>query len=865
MAVSFTRRFLFDPGSNILLNIESVNVLDLQPPGQVVGVGTGVACMVGEFEDGPFNFPYQVVSPNDLASTFGTLGYTYGGVQGLNPCAIARKADGALTPEFWNGNGFVQLNAKQFSALVLARANTSIGNVTFTPQAFITGASAFRYNLTPSGSSIALDLGPTGTYSTATFTGTAGTVTGSGAAFGSITAGMSVVLQYDSAASFTTFFQTGDTTVAAVVARINQYAGFAFAAAAGGQLQLTGLQLGNGGQVQVVSGSAGTLTDLGLTVGTTTGTGNVNNLTAVTPQEVATVIQAAVSGSKVEVDALGRLRISNTTTPSTGTILVGTVTATALGFTAGQAGNASPAASVIGAPVATLPAGTLTLSVDGSAPFNITITSAEALSAVITAINSAAGFTFAYGDVGVTVLRLIGRLQNGSGSITISASSGALLVALGLTAGTTAAPLFQAGSIPAGTVVQVPATTAQYVTMQSIYFTSGGVFLGATSVAAGGTPLAINGPWAVPVRPALDDGTQSGASATTVTQVSTPPLGWSLSCINLFSLSNALTESQIDAAYVTSLASTLNMSTVAKTINMIWSARQSNTVRTQLGANADTASASGLSGRIAVIRTPLGTTEAAATSINAQPGVGAYRDQRVVYCWPQARTYVPLIAQLGTAGNPQGTTYTAFTPDGNVDVGADGFLISIMSQLPPEENPGQLTPFSGGIVSLESSPNAQGLMLSDYIVLKAAGICALRYDTDDATAIFQSGVTSVNPVVNPGLVRISRRRMADYIQDSLANAMSAFGKKLSTQARRKSIVGEINNFLYGLLSKENPANQRIGGYTVDPTTGNTQTTLAQGMFRVIINVRTLPSLDSIVLQTTVGENVQVQEVLPLAA
>jgi hypothetical protein len=200
-----------------------------------------------------------------------------------------------------------------------------------------------------------------------------------------------------------------------------------------------------------------------------------------------------------------------------------------------------------------------------------------------------------------------------------------------------------------------------------------------------------------------------------------------------------------------------------------------------------------------------------------------------------------------------------------VDVGADGFLCAIMSQLPPEENPGQLTPFSGGIVSLESGANVQGFTINDYILFKASGICALRWDADDGVAIFQSGVTSVNPAINPGLVRISRRRMADYIQDSLAQAMTSFGKKLSTSARRKAIVGEITNFLAGLLSVENPANQRIGGYTVDPNSGNNAQTLAQGMFRIIINVQTLPSLDSIVLQTTVGEQVQVQEVLPQAA
>ena len=268
-------------------------------------------------------------------------------------------------------------------------------------------------------------------------------------------------------------------------------------------------------------------------------------------------------------------------------------------------------------------------------------------------------------------------------------------------------------------------------------------------------------------------------------------------------------------------------------------------------------------GRVATIRTPLGLDKNTAQSVNAEPGVGAYRDQRVIYTWPQARSLVPLIARRGLSGNPASTSYLAFTADGNVDMGADGFLVSIMSQLAPEENPGQLTGFTAGITSLESSTNANGLTIVDYINFKAAGICALRFD--QGVAIYQSGVTSVDPNLNPGLVRISRRRMADYIQDSLSLRTKSFGKKLSTNARRNALVGEIRAFMEGLLSRENPANQRIAGFTIDAKSANTPAVLAQGLFRIRVPVRTLPSLDSIVLEVTVGEQVTVTEVLPLAA
>src|SRR5580692_7011496 len=115
---SFIRRFTFDPGNDVLLNIESVNILDLDPPAALQGVGTGTVMAVGEFEDGPFNFNLEVDTPTTFSNAFGTIGYTYAGVGANNPSAIARKADSAVSPEYWNGNTLVQLTGKQYSRLL---------------------------------------------------------------------------------------------------------------------------------------------------------------------------------------------------------------------------------------------------------------------------------------------------------------------------------------------------------------------------------------------------------------------------------------------------------------------------------------------------------------------------------------------------------------------------------------------------------------------------------------------------------------------------------------------------------------------------------------------------------------------------
>src|ERR1019366_5991543 len=122
----------------------------------------------------------------------------------------------------------------------------------------------------------------------------------------------------------------------------------------------------------------------------------------------------------------------------------------------------------------------------------------------------------------------------------------------------------------------------------------------------------------------------------------TPPAIGAFSVINAAAVSNALTESQIDAQYAIAILATTNINTVAKITNIIFAARQSNTIRNALRANAIAASSSGCYGRAACIRTPMNTSPQVALSTTAAPGVGAYRADRVIYCYPQANTFVPI-------------------------------------------------------------------------------------------------------------------------------------------------------------------------------------------------------------------------------
>lgn len=749
MAASYLRYFTFDPGSTVLLSIESVNILDLSPPGSVQGVGTSLAMLTGEFEDGPFNVPTQLASAQDLPNVFGTLGYTVNGTQCKYPSAQTRYADAQIPPEYWNGNGFLALNGKQFGGLVVNRVNTSTGAVSFTFLADITGAAAFAYPMV-TGQTLGLKVDATTTV--VTFTGVAATVTGSAITSPTLFTGVeSLVLSYDGHPNFTVYFQAADQLIADVVARINQYAGFAFAAVATADIKLTGRVAGLAGSVVVVSGSTGVLTTLGLSAATTAGTGSTQNIAAVKFSELKTLIEAAVTGTLVQQDQSGNLRISNTATPGTGTLEVTAATATSLGFVVGQKGDAAALAAAA-----------------------------------------------------------VGQ------------------------------------SIPAGTVVSDAPGTNVFVTMQTTPITA----------AAGA------GPYTIPVRYAVDTtgaGSGVGVAPGVAVKLVTPPTVGSFSVINLLPIAAQMTDAQVDAAYVTALGFTTNINGVAKKVVLSWAARHSNAVRSALRANAILAPTVGCYGRVACVSPPLNTAGAVALSTVAAPGVGATRSDRVIYCYVGANVFVPLIGQVGTAGG------AGFTASGNIDQTSDGWMVSICSQLPPEENPGQDTTFTSVVNSIETGANVQNFQIGDYQLFKAAGISALRFDTDNGVAIFQSGVTSVDPLVNPGLVRISRRRMADFLEWSIAIFASGFGKRLSTLQRRVALASEITAFLDGLLGRNQPGTQRIDGYTVDPKSGNTPDLLRQGLYWIIVKVRTLVSLDSIVLAFTIGDSVVTSVELPAAA
>ena len=460
----------------------------------------------------------------------------------------------------------------------------------------------------------------------------------------------------------------------------------------------------------------------------------------------------------------------------------------------------------------------------GNVP-NINQVTAVAANTVIAAAIS--GVTVSLSSTGQWTLT--NGITPGTGTLAIAATS--TVTAFGFAVAQTASSIpTQPGTIQAGTVVATSGG-AQWVTMQTI------------STSAGNA-----GPYTVSVRPATDDGSGLSSAVDTLVKLPNQIPGGQWAVLNPTPITAALSEAAIDAAYVNAINATNALNGVGEQCNVIVSARQSNVIRQALNVNAPLASES-CQGRTTCVSPPLGTTTRnMAMSSSSAPGVGVTSSERTDYCYPGVSLVIPSIATLGTAGG------AGFTATGQIDVHFDTWVASVLSQLAPEQNPGQLTGYLDAIVSLEqNNPDVQALQMQDYINFKANGIMAPRIS--EGNVFIESGVTSVNPLTFPGMKTVNRRRMADFIEDSLASVESVNVKLLGTVQARAQVIGMIVSFLSGLRSTSNPSAQRINGFSLDGKSGNTVESLAAGLNVILVNVQTIPSMDNIVLNCTIGTTV----------
>lgn len=317
---------------------------------------------------------------------------------------------------------------------------------------------------------------------------------------------------------------------------------------------------------------------------------------------------------------------------------------------------------------------------------------------------------------------------------------------------------------------------------------------------------------------------------------------------------NVTNSSTVDALYTAAINVMVSEQDPAREIDILWCARKSATIRSALYQHAIIVNQRGIS-RLVLVSPPLDTVTVDQVAANTYPGVPVSRSERQVYCWPGVRMQVN-----GASGTlvkrADGTT----TSDGVIDIGFDGWVAALLSVLRPELDAGQAGPpvpqAFAGILGYQTGLPVE-LGIDSYIFLKQLGVCDFRMDRN-AGPIIQSAITTS---LVSGQTRINRRRMADYIEDSLANRLVMFVKNIATQENRDAAASEAVAFLEELKNPTNPSNQRISDYLVNTTEGNTPELEAQGIWALNVYVRMLPIDRYIVLNVTVGENVTIATTL----
>jgi hypothetical protein len=324
---------------------------------------------------------------------------------------------------------------------------------------------------------------------------------------------------------------------------------------------------------------------------------------------------------------------------------------------------------------------------------------------------------------------------------------------------------------------------------------------------------------------------------------------------------NAANHASIQALYKSALESLLTDAAPGSEVTHVWSARKARGIANELRQHELTANARGMFRTVGVspgldlVSNALAEATTSIVATDTQFGVGdssaAGRDESIDFHWPGVLTFVPSAVGQAIPKVGGGTTL-----DGILDVSFEAFVASLISFLPPERNPGQAaepvpTVFAPILALQRGLPTEFGI--NEYTRFRSVGIAAPRIDKTTGP-ILQSGITTS---LTAGQKNINRRRMANFIEASLARAYQNFVKLPLTDALKDAILGQTVAFLEGLKSPDNPSAQRIVDYQVDGTNGNTPELEAQGIYVVIVKVRTLATADFIVLNAQIGEGVEI--------
>lgn len=223
----------------------------------------------------------------------------------------------------------------------------------------------------------------------------------------------------------------------------------------------------------------------------------------------------------------------------------------------------------------------------------------------------------------------------------------------------------------------------------------------------------------------------------------------------------------------------------------------------------------------------IGPNDETVTVASAITDAASYRGDRLIYAYNSAYTVDPV-------------TGTEVLTD------ASSWMASILANTDVDIHPGEedTKRFLAGITRLYRP----ALTRADYVDLRAAGISAMEVDL--GSPVFVSGVVTD---LTSGKTEITRRRMADFLQLSVANSLRFTVKKKNTVERRLANAGMINAFLKDLQK----AGRVVEAYSVDGEILNTPTQRAAGIEKILMRVKLIGHMLHVVIETEIGTGVTI--------
>ncbi len=185
------------------------------------------------------------------------------------------------------------------------------------------------------------------------------------------------------------------------------------------------------------------------------------------------------------------------------------------------------------------------------------------------------------------------------------------------------------------------------------------------------------------------------------------------------------------------------------------------------------------------------------------------------------------------------------------------WVASLISQVPPHmsigaaENAGLLF----GITGLKNDYTRQ-----DYIDLNNAGVAAFEFDADIGFGIKSAVVTQI---ANSSKITILRRRMADFLTNSMGKFLKLYKDAVNKQSKRVAAKSALLRFIdqnekLEILPKDSEV-QGGKAKVVDIDSLNDNDSIAAGKFFIKYKQRIFSSMRFIVLQAEIGESVVVTE------